>query len=194
MTYELGEFADNLKRARISKGMTQKDLESLSGIPQAHLSKIESGAVDLKLSSLVELARLLEFELMLVPRKFVPAVEAIVRGGSDEPQHYARTIREIRKLRSKLSAIGLSDTSESARLRRTLREMASLRLSPPEESELHKTLRGLQDLSKAALPRQELAELTRSLEELRNRIVHKRDDTFIVPKPAYTLDDEDDDA
>lgn len=193
MAYEPAEFVDNLKRARISKGMTQKDLEALSGIPQAHLSKIESGSVDLKLTSLVELARLLDLELMLVPRKFVPAVEAIVQGGY-EPEGHSRSLREIRKLRSAISAAELPDSDVTLRLRRTLREFENLRLSASDETELHKTLRQMQDLLKVRAPKTELANFTHSLQALRNRIVHKTDDLFSTPRPAYTLDDEDEDA
>jgi hypothetical protein len=50
----------------------------------------ENGAVDLKLSSLIELARTLGLEVMLVPRKLVPAVEMLARGGgAKEPQRPA---------------------------------------------------------------------------------------------------------
>jgi transcriptional regulator with XRE-family HTH domain len=43
--------------------MTQKELGQRVGLPQSHISKIEKGAVDLQLSSLVEIARALDFEV-----------------------------------------------------------------------------------------------------------------------------------
>jgi len=47
-------------------------------MPQAQISKIENAAVDMQASTLIELARALDLEVMLVPRKQVPAVKSIV--------------------------------------------------------------------------------------------------------------------
>ena len=54
-----------LTRARLQKGTTQRDLGQLIGVPQSHISKIEAGAVDLRISSLVVLARALDLSLEL---------------------------------------------------------------------------------------------------------------------------------
>ncbi len=69
-----------LKAARLAKRLSQRALSESVGMPQSHISKIEQGAVDLQLSSLFALARALDLEAMLVPRKLVPAVEAIAKG------------------------------------------------------------------------------------------------------------------
>ncbi len=79
MSYATEHIAGNLKAARESKGLSQRELGAKSGLPQGHISRIENGAVDLRLSSLVALARVLDLELTLVPRKTVPAVRSIVR-------------------------------------------------------------------------------------------------------------------
>jgi transcriptional regulator with XRE-family HTH domain len=84
-------LAHALKRARQDKGLSQRELGTRVGVPQSHISRTESGAVDLQTSSLIEYARALDFEVMLVPRVLVPAVEALSRrirnaatqGGSD---------------------------------------------------------------------------------------------------------------
>lgn len=73
------EIAAGVREARIAKALTQKELGQRVGLPQSHISKIEKGTVDLKLSSLVEIARALDLELTLVPRKALPAVEGAVR-------------------------------------------------------------------------------------------------------------------
>lgn len=73
-------IARTLLEARKRKGLSQRALADLAGVPQSHISKIESGAVDLRLSSLIELSRALGLELELVPRSAVPAVQSIVRG------------------------------------------------------------------------------------------------------------------
>ena len=49
------------------------------GVPQSHISKIESGRTDIRLSSLIEFARPLDLDLRHVPRAAVPAVEGVVR-------------------------------------------------------------------------------------------------------------------
>lgn len=84
MTYLNDRILESLKSARKSKGLSQRELSARSGVPQSHISKIESGAVDLRVSSLVELARTLDLELVLVPRKALPAVTAVMRGGSQD--------------------------------------------------------------------------------------------------------------
>jgi len=84
MAYATEHIAERLRAAREGKGLSQRDLSARSGIPQSHISKIESGTVDLRLSSLIELARILNLELTLVPRKLLPAVDAILHGAGDE--------------------------------------------------------------------------------------------------------------
>jgi len=79
MSYLNDQILKSLKRARKAKGLSQRELSAKSGVPQSHISKIENGAVDLRVSSLVALARTLDLELELVPRKAVSAVQSIVR-------------------------------------------------------------------------------------------------------------------
>ena len=79
MAYAIEDIARTLKDARRRKGLSQRALSALSGIHQYQISKIENGAVDLRLSSLIELARALDLDLKLVPRKAVPAVDSVVR-------------------------------------------------------------------------------------------------------------------
>jgi len=82
MNYTIEQVASTLKATREEKSLTQRDLSTRSGVPQSHISKIERGAVDLRVSSLVALARVLDLELTLVPRQALPAVQSIVRTSS----------------------------------------------------------------------------------------------------------------
>ena len=77
-------ISQQLKQARLQKGLSQKSLAQMAGLPQSHLSKIESGQIDLKTSTLTELARVLDLELMLVPRILVQTVETLQRGLTEE--------------------------------------------------------------------------------------------------------------
>jgi transcriptional regulator with XRE-family HTH domain len=81
MNYASEHVIAALKAGRKEKRLTQRRLSAQAGVPQSHISKIESGAVDIKLSSLIELARVLGLELILAPRKLLPAVQAVLRSG-----------------------------------------------------------------------------------------------------------------
>ena len=54
--------------------MSQCAQSLLVGLPQGHLSKIESGLVDLQLSSLIELTCALDLEVTLVHRSLAQRV------------------------------------------------------------------------------------------------------------------------
>jgi transcriptional regulator with XRE-family HTH domain len=100
MSYATEDIIKALKHARQAKGLSQRALSSLIGVPQSHISKIESGGTDIRLSSLIELARVLDLELKLVPRKAVPAIETVVRSTNPplaltQPADNARAVREF---------------------------------------------------------------------------------------------------
>ena len=72
MAYATEDIIRELKEAREAKGLSQRDLSARIGVPQSHISKIESGRSDIRLSSQIEFARALDLDLMLVPRAAVP--------------------------------------------------------------------------------------------------------------------------
>jgi len=78
MNYSTQYISQHLKATRENMGVSQRELSSKSGVPQSHISKIESGNVDLRLSSLIAISRVLELELTLIPRKYLSAVNTIV--------------------------------------------------------------------------------------------------------------------
>ena len=80
MLDSIAYIAAALKAARQQKGISQRALGSKTGIPQGHLSKIENGIVDLQVSSLIEISRVLDLELVLIPRSLVPVVETLKKG------------------------------------------------------------------------------------------------------------------
>ncbi len=80
----IAEIAQDLHRAREAKGLTQAALGRKMSMPQSHISRIEHGRTDLRLSSLLEMARLLDHDVMLIPRKYLPAVKSIRAGQLDE--------------------------------------------------------------------------------------------------------------
>lgn len=60
MTAEDGKhFGNRLREARVAAGLSQSELEELSGIPKARLSRYENGHVEPSIQTLARLARAL---------------------------------------------------------------------------------------------------------------------------------------
>jgi HTH-type transcriptional regulator / antitoxin HipB len=69
----------SLIEARRQRGWSQAELGKRMGLPQTHISAIETGRVVPRFDTLLELVRILGFDLMLVPRQLLPVVDALVR-------------------------------------------------------------------------------------------------------------------
>ena len=76
----MNDIIKSLKQARIDKNLKQAELGAKLGLPQSHISKIEKGGTDPRLSTVTDMARLLDRELVLVPRAMLPAVMALING------------------------------------------------------------------------------------------------------------------
>ena len=81
----MASLLQQLRAARRERKITQEALGRRLGMPQSHVSALEAGKVDPRLSSVLEFARSLDLEPMLVPRARVPAVRALLAGKPDEP-------------------------------------------------------------------------------------------------------------
>src|SRR5258708_2342786 len=68
-----------LKEARLSRGWSQAELGRRVGLPQMHISGIESGKVVPRFNTLLDVVRVLDYDLLLVPRALVPVVKSLVR-------------------------------------------------------------------------------------------------------------------
>jgi len=68
-----------LKEARQKRGWTQRDLVSRVGLTQRHISGIESGKIVPRYDTLLELIRILDHDLLMVPRDLVPVVQSLIR-------------------------------------------------------------------------------------------------------------------
>ena len=76
MTYSLEALGAQVRAMRRARGLSQKQLSDLAGVPQAHISRIEGGGVDLRLSSLTAIAHALDHEFAVVPIGIAPRPEA----------------------------------------------------------------------------------------------------------------------
>ena len=68
-----------LVQARHANRWSQRELAAKVGLPQAHISALETGKVAPRFNTLLDLVRILGFDLLLVPRPLVPAVQSLLR-------------------------------------------------------------------------------------------------------------------
>lgn len=88
------DLRQQIKDARAKRGWGQRELGAQIGLPQPHISAIESGEVVPRFDTLLDLVRVLSLDLLLVPRALVPAVLSLIRAqqepeGSEERFLYA---------------------------------------------------------------------------------------------------------
>jgi transcriptional regulator with XRE-family HTH domain len=69
----------DLKEARLKRGWSQRELGSRLGLPQMHISGIESGKIVPRYDTLLELVRILDRDLLMVPRALVPVTLSLIR-------------------------------------------------------------------------------------------------------------------
>jgi transcriptional regulator with XRE-family HTH domain len=89
------KLPESLRRALIvarkQRGWSQAELGEKVGLPQMHISSIETGKVVPRFDTLLDLVRVLDYDLLLVPRELVPMVQALTRerGAEEERPLYA---------------------------------------------------------------------------------------------------------
>lgn len=199
------QLAKTLKSARTSKGLNQRELAEKAGLEQPQISKIERGAVDLRVSTLVAIARVLDLEIALVPRKAVPAVQSIVRSSEPASDHLPSTeaMRELRRLRKSIDVLPPALRAEGglAQLKRQLEELQRYSLGPRQLQTLKETndaLRALREIQNGSSAKKllELRNAVSGVERLRNELAHASASatptSIELVRPAYSLDDEDD--
>ena len=80
----LNALPDTLRRelieARRIRRWSQAELGARLGLPQMHISGIETGKIVPRFDTLLDLVRVLDRDLLMVPRALVPAVQALLRG------------------------------------------------------------------------------------------------------------------
>lgn len=198
MSYSTQNIATNLKEARVAKGISQRELSDLSGVPQAQISRIEAGTVDPRTTSLLALAHALDMELALVPRKAVPAVRTISRQSSgQDSKALGQALKEWNRISDSLRILQLDSPTLDA-VQRLQKSFADLQRFQGQFAELDSLKQLRQALEKIKEPSKQLEALSRSqdlMRNLRNQLAHSspnlatRDER---PRPAYSLDEDDD--
>ena len=73
-------FGGVLRQAREGRGLRQQDLAERLGLRQRQISDLERAAMDPRLSTLQNVARALDLEVILIPRHLIAVVEGLQRG------------------------------------------------------------------------------------------------------------------
>lgn len=80
------DIIDSLVAARTARKLSQNAIARSLDMPQSYISRLESGQIDLRLSTLLDLARFFNLELMFVPSCMVPAVKSLLQDHASSEQ------------------------------------------------------------------------------------------------------------
>ena len=93
------DIRERIKGARVGRGWGQRELGAEVGLPQPHISAIETGETVPRFDTLLDIVRVLDLDLLLVPRSLVPAVQSLIRsqkkGESVEKSLYAADDEDV---------------------------------------------------------------------------------------------------
>ncbi len=194
MGYEVEELAATLKRARETKGLSQRDLSARAGVPQSHISKIETSGVDLRISTLASIANALDLEIALVPRKAVPAVKSISRSVDVVPQALPNVAKQMAQIAEQLEGVGKLNIDMSAvtNVQRQFKEMRQFQNLIPDTGALQHIRETMKAVTKSDGIKT-LQEAGRQMASIRNALAHPHIDIkpSNLPRAAYHLDGDD---
>lgn len=194
--YGLESLTEAIRQARLARGWSQRDLSARAHLTQAQISRIESGEVDMQVSTLVELARSLDLDLQLVPRSAIRAVEAAVRSAEErsEERSARNLLANLRRLaeEARRSAPEREDIASIASGLQELESLAPLLRGTfiiADLERLRTNLEGFLNYPPAQRPShaKTYRDAAAWLKNLRNSLVHAPHSE----RPAYSLDDED---
>lgn len=203
MNYAAIELLEQLRAARLAEGISQRELGERIGLPQSNIARLESGTTDPSLSKVMELARALDLDLKLIPRKAVPAVQGAMRANElsiDANDATSRAIQSIRKMNANLAQLDQSRVELPYSLKENIHALERLRFDQSQFRALQEAFKPLQRtidrLQELENPPKEIARRFREnnlrLRELRNRIAHGVEIDQSHLKPAFSLDEDDD--
>ena len=192
-------MATSIRAVRQAKALTQKELGQRVGLPQSHISKIEKGAVDLQLSSLVEIARALDLEVKLVPRKALAAVEGAVRahGTTVETSRALNLLSEHAQLAKRIKD-SFPEISQIEAFQNAIRNIPKLQFDAAQLKALNEAFRPAKRLKALLGVQEDAAKVASLLEKAISSLKHFRRVQVNAPLietgrqlPAYRLDEND---
>ena len=193
MAYQSESLIAQAREIREASGVSQRALSERAGLTQSHISQIESGKMEPGLSSFIDLTRALDLELMLVPKKLLPAVLALVKAqatpnmhihaGQANDKRFARAERLVKKMKHLHGS-----SAELDRIYDTLRFLRRVSLGDQEMQLARELLARLERYQASEQAAPIVHDIAQNLQRLRNAIAHAAPSE---PRPAYSLDDGD---
>jgi len=204
MRYAATELLEQLRAARLARGLSQRQLGERIGLPQSNIARLESGNTDPGLSKIIELARALDLDLQLIPRKALPTIQGAMRANelSIDPQDAtSRALQSIRNLGETLARIAPAQFEIPESLTKALTDLERLRFDQTQFRALQDAIKPLQRAldqfeETGSSPKEWARGMRESgtrLRDLRNRIAHGVAIDQSHLKPAFSLEDGDDD-
>lgn len=80
----LQELGSRFRRARIAAGLSQEQIALRANISRPRYRDIETGTAAARATTLVNIARALGMEMMLIPQAMVPAVQSMLQPAEDD--------------------------------------------------------------------------------------------------------------
>jgi len=73
------DLRQEIRAQRKAKGWSQQELAKRAGLAQRHISGIETGRIVPRYDTLLDILRVLDRDLILVPRELLAVVQALIR-------------------------------------------------------------------------------------------------------------------
>jgi transcriptional regulator with XRE-family HTH domain len=199
-----------VKAARLDKALSQRALSDKVGIPQGHLSKIENGDVDPRLSSVIEIARALDYEIAFVPRALLPAIQSLERGASrtGQPTHreVSAAVQDLAKVQNDIQKLArrFPESKEFQKLLTAIREIQHYKLDTRFASRIREIveqirpalgtllsaqqhIKGRAETPNTQKQLQQIARAGAALRQTRNALAHGAIEPVRDSVPAYQL-------
>lgn len=196
MSYKSESLIAQAREVREASGVSQRVLSERAGLTQSHISQIESGKMEPGLSSFVDLTRALDLELVLVPKKLLPAVLGLIKAqatpdmhvhaGQPNDKRFARAERLVKKMKQLYGS-----SADLDRIEEMLRFLRRVNLSDQEMQLARELIARLERYQASEQAAPIVRDIAQNLQRLRNSIAHGRPSE---PRPAYSLDDGDHNA
>lgn len=195
MAYKSEELIAQVRQAREKAAVSQRELSTRSGLTQSHISHIERGNIEPGLSSLIDLARALDLEIVLVPKMLLPAVKGVLQAGKPsrpnraspgqaaEVARFEKLVKKQRQLRG-----GSADLDIIADALHLLRHVP---MGVSDLAEFRQQAELLRSRETSGPSDDVLKKIAVALRNLRNHLARTRSE---APTPAYALEGDDDNA
>jgi transcriptional regulator with XRE-family HTH domain len=87
----LKELGLRFRKARMAAGLSQEQIALRANISRPRYRDIETGAAAARATTLVNVARALGMEMMLIPQALVPAIQSMLQPAADDDDRPAFT-------------------------------------------------------------------------------------------------------